>query len=241
MLQNEQTGPPPVLPTVLLPTLNAADARVTPDELNAALKALEDPQNSTVAIGSVVDELHLSATPEQIWGQVQKQRTEAAAPKPQTVPAVQTQQIGRQVRLGWRGMRGWVWVIFWCTGGFGLLSLLPRHSASVIKQNIPAAGIVVTGDSTSGSYTVQGTGPQRDVFVSGDHNNITVHGSARNVTVNGDHNGVWVIGSVEKVTVGQDYNAVHWTKEPPGNSVQPTVDGDNDSVSLIDPQAANRK
>jgi|GEM_PF-6468651 len=62
-----------------IPVPSAADARVTPDELNAALKTLEDTQNSTVAIGSVVDELRLNATPEQIWEQVQAQREQKLA------------------------------------------------------------------------------------------------------------------------------------------------------------------
>ncbi len=85
MLQHEQADPPAVAPTIPLPVSSAAEARVTPDELNAALKALEDRQSSTVAIGSVVDELRLNATPEQIWEQVQKQRAQKQGPKPVAV------------------------------------------------------------------------------------------------------------------------------------------------------------
>ena len=85
-------------------TLTAANARVTPDELNAALKTLEDKQSSTVATGSVVDELRLNATPEQIWEQVQQQRAQAAAAQ---TPPVQTDvgmsPLGRY-RYIWMGL-----------------------------------------------------------------------------------------------------------------------------------------
>ncbi len=232
MLQHEQTDPSAVSPAIPPPVPNAADARVTPDELNAALKALEDRQSSTVAIGSVVDELRLNATPEEIWAQVQKQRA-GAAPKPQTqaVPPVQTQQIGRQVRRGWHGMPGWIWILFWCSGGFGLLA----GGAHLVDPGTSSAGISISGDRVTGSYNVQGTGPQRDVSVSGDHDKITLHGEVRHLNVEGNGNTVTVIGSVEGVTVDSDDNTIHWTKELPGKAVRPEVSGDRNIIGQSAP------
>ncbi len=238
MLQHEQTDPQTVLPTISLPVPSAADARVTPDELNAALKALEDQQNSTVAIGSVVDELRLNATSEQIWEQVQRQRAQQAAeaaPKPQvqTVSAQQVRQpkIGRQVRRGWRHSKGWLWVIFWCTGGFGLLAGLPHW----LHHQPP--GIVVSGDGVKGDYQVKGTGSQRDVTVTGDGDKITVHGNVRVLTVDGDDEVVAVDGSVQGVRVHGDNSKVHWTKDnEAGFPVEPyEVSGDNTEASQSRP------
>ena len=80
-------------------TPTAADARVTPAELTAALKTLEDRQSSTVAIGSVVDELRLNATPEQIWEQVQQQRAQAATA--QTPPGQTDAEMSPLGRCRW--------------------------------------------------------------------------------------------------------------------------------------------
>lgn len=232
MLKHEQTDPSTVSPTLPLPVPNAAEARVTPDELNAALQALEDQQSSTVAIGSVVEELRLNATPEEIWAQVEKQRAEAV-PKPQTqaVPVMHNPKIGRQVRRGWRGMRGWLWVIFWCTGGFGLIAGLPH----LFHHQPP--GIVVSGDGVKGDYQVKGSGSQRDVTVTGDGDKITVHGNVRILTVDGDDGIVTVDGTVQGVRVHGDNSKVHWTKDnEAGFPVEPyEVSGDNTEASQSRP------
>ncbi len=241
---------------------SASEARVTPEELNAALKALDaDKQQAarreagTVPIGAVVDELGLDATPEQIWAQVQRQRADAdaqaaaqkaAADAPrealgraarsvresaaQAVASAQTPAAGRRRVRGWREMKGWLWVAFWCSGGLGWLTLSP-----LIHHNAAPAGIVVSGDSVTGSYNIQGTGPQRDVAVSGEHDAITLRGDVRNLNVDGANNTVTVIGSVEAVTVDDDGNAVHWTKEPAGKTVRPVITGDDDKVGLSGP------
>lgn len=232
MLQHEQTDPPAAAPTIPLPVPNAADARVTPDELNAALKALEDRQTSTVAIGSVVNELRLNATPEQIWEQVQQQRVEAAQKQPKAAVPMMPPKIGRHVRRGWREAKGWIWVLFWCSGGLGLISgglHMVHHAAA------PVAGIVISGDSVTGNYVVQGTGPQRDAVVSGEDDKITLRGDVRNLRVDGEDNTVTVIGSVEAVTVDNEGNSVHWTKQKPGKPVQPQVSGEDNKVGLSGP------
>lgn len=171
MLQHE-----PQEPTVP----NAAQVRVTPEELNAALKTLEDRQNSTVAIGSVVEELRLNATPEQIWEQVQKQREQdQQAPKP-AVFAQPNTPARRRLRT-WRGIKGWVWVLFWCSGGLGLLSGVAHlvHPAAAISGQL----VTIDGDETKMPISVQG----KDVVIAGDDDTITLRGKARSVTVSGDN------------------------------------------------------
>ena len=131
-------------------------------------------------------------------------------------------------------MKGWAWVLFWCCGGLGLLSAAPHllqhgHQSHSVTR---APGLVISGDAVSGNYEVQGTGDQRDVSISGDHDGITLRGNVRNLTVNGDYNAVQVVGSVESVQVDNDGNTVRWTKEPPGKTVQPVVSGDGNHVGL---------
>lgn len=231
MLQHEQTDPPTAAsPTVPLPVPNAADARVTPDELNAALKALEDRQTSTVAIGSVVNELRLNATPEQIWEQVQQQRAQKQVLKP-AATVTPNAPARRRIRT-WRDIKGWVWVLFWCSGGLGLFSgvaHLGHHAAA------PVVGIAISGDDVSGTYDITGTGPQRDAVVSGEDDKITLRGDVRNLRVDGEDNTVTVIGSVEAVTVDNEGNSVHWTKQKPGKPVQPQVSGEDNKVGLSGP------
>ena len=118
---------------------------------------------------------------------------------------------------GWGEIKVWLWILFWCSGGIGLLSSVPHW----LHHGPPPVGIHISGDDVSYNYTVKGTGPQRDVEVNGDNNKITLRGDVRNLSVDGDHNTVTVIGSVEAVTVDNDGNTVHWTKELPGKPVQP--------------------
>ncbi|MGI4788308.1 MAG: DUF3060 domain-containing protein [Janthinobacterium lividum] len=194
---------------------NAAQARVTPDELNAALKALDaDKQQvarleaSTVPIREVVDELHLDATPEQIWAQVQKQR----AQKEQTLPVeerssgVTKKVVTRRVLRGWREIKGWVWVLFWCSGGLGLFTLSPlfHHSTANSSQTI-----TISGASAAEEVYPQG----KDVVISGDEDTITLHGKARSVLVSGDDDKI-VTDTVQPVDIEGDNDTVKWTYAP---------------------------
>ena len=217
----------------------AAQVRVTSEELAQAINALEASKDEaarrlagTVPIGEVVQELKLEATPEEVWAQVQRQRAqvaqeEAARVRPATVPVVpMTRDVQRRARgwrrlgRGWSGIKGWLWVIFWCSGGLGLVSsvLHPSHT--------PASGIHVSGDNTVSTYNIH----HEDATVDGDHNKITLRGEVRHLTVDGDGNTVTVFGSVEAVTVDNDGNTVHWTKEPLGKTIQPAVSGDGNHV-----------
>ncbi len=235
MLQHEpQEHEPQEQPT----TIPAAQVRVTSEELAQAINALEASKDEaarrlagTVPIGQVVAELKLEATPEEVWAQVQRQRAQAAQEEAARVrPAVQaspvTQDVQRRARgwrrlgRGWRDMKGWLWILFWCGGGMGLVSsaLHPSHT--------PPPGIHVTGDNSTYTYNVH----HEDASVGGDHNTVTLRGDVRRLTVDGDGNTVTVIGTVEAVTVDNDGNTVHWTKEPPGKTIQPVVNGDSNHV-----------
>ncbi len=73
---NPQTQPPP-----------AAQVRVTPEELAAAVTALQirkEGQPGTIAIGDAVDELGLDVTPEEVLAEVQARRK--ATPKEERRP-----------------------------------------------------------------------------------------------------------------------------------------------------------
>lgn len=207
MLEHQQNEPL-TTPTVPLAVPNAAEARVTPDELSAALKTLEDRQANTVAIGSVVDELRLNATPEQIWEQVQAQREQqqqwAQTPKSAAAATTASAPARRLVR-GWRGIKGWVWIAFWCTGGLGLFSSL-AHLGQPVSN---AQTVIISGDSQTETIPVQG----KDVIISGDDDAITLQGQARSVTVSGDSN--ILAGDTPKAFESTgDGNKVQWTKAP---------------------------
>ena len=206
MLQHEQTDPP-VSPTIPLPVPNAADARVTPNELNAALKALEDRQNSTVAIGSVVDELRLNATPEQIWEQVQKHREQQQAPKAAVFKPTNA-PTRRRLRT-WHDIKGWVWVLFWCSGGLGLLSGV-LHRIQAPSAVMYLGTIIVSGDGQTETLPVQG----KDVAITGDGDKIVLQGKARSVSIVGDKN--TLRGDMPKVlNITGDGNDVQWKENEP--------------------------
>lgn len=236
--EQEQPAPPP-----------AAQIRVTSEELAQAINALEASKDEaarhlagTVPIGEVVAELKLEATPEEVWAQVQRQRAQAAqaqaaqeearrvrpvaVPVPQDVRVRQRARGWRRAARGWWEIKGWLWILFWCCGGLGLVTsaLHPSHTTT-------PAGIQVKGDGNVHTYLVH----HEDAAVEGDANKITLRGDVQRLTVDGDHNTVTVISTVEAVTVDNDGNTVHWTKEPPGKTIHPIVDGDGNHVGLSVP------
>lgn len=207
MLEHEpQETPAPQTFTAQIP---AAQRRVSAEELTRAVSALEDAKAAervagVAPIGQVVDELGLDSTPEEIWAQIQKQRAEAA-PKPQvqSVPAVQTQHIARHVRRGWRHSKGWLWVIFWCTGGFGLLAGLPH----LLNTQTATTGneLTINGDFVTQPVNAQG----KDVVINGDIDHVTLQGVARSVEVNGDF--VTVTGDApQNYVINGDGDNVHF-------------------------------
>ncbi len=214
MLQHESQEP--TVPS----SLPASQARVTPEELNAALEALDaDKQRAarlqaeTVPLGEAVDGLGLDATPEQIWAQVQRQRADAA----QAVASARTPAAGRRRVRGWREMKGWLWVAFWCSGGLGLFAELPH----LIHRAPP--GIEVSGDRSTLTYAV----PNEDVTVSGDGDTITLSGTCKTLTVSGEHNTIRVVGTVGSIVTDGDGNTVTYSR-----GCAPTVSNDGDGNKI---------
>jgi len=103
MLKNQETEQPSPIPSSQAPS---SAPRVTPDELNAALAAIEARKQAeaahlagTIALDQAVSELHLDSTPGEIWAEVQAQR--AAAPQ-KSLPQTRTLPPKRA-----RFLRGW--------------------------------------------------------------------------------------------------------------------------------------
>ena len=93
MLKNQEADQPSQTPSS--PTPSGAP-RVTPEELNAALAAIEARRQAeaahlagTIPIDQAVSDLHLNSTPDEIWAEVKTQREKASLP---TVPVEQPQQ-----------------------------------------------------------------------------------------------------------------------------------------------------
>ena len=235
--EQEQSAPTP-----------AAHIRVTSEELAQAINALEASKDEaarhlagTVPIGEVVAELKLEATPEEVWAQVQKQRAqaaeaqaaqeEAALARPAPPVAVRTPQDmrvrqrargWRRVVRGWQGIKGWLWILFWCCGGVGLVSgvLHPSHTA--------AAGIQVKGD---GQTLTSGT-LGKDVEVSGDKDTLTLQGNCPTLTITGDGNYIRVEGTVKRVITDGDGNIVVYTQ---GAAPALSGNGDGNHVEPLTP------
>ena len=228
----EQTPAVPTSPA----QIPAAERRVSAEELTRAVTALEDAKAAeriagVAPIGQVVDELGLDSTPEDIWAQVQRQRAEAAVPKPQkhSVPVLQP-QIVRQARRGWRGMRGWIWVIFWCTGGFGLLAGLPHLLDHRIHATPDGDSIIISGDGQTLTTNPAG----KLVEVGGDGDTVVLTGNSHWLIVNGDHNTIRVKGKIDRLTTDGDKNTVLLSAGP---APIVTGHGDGNKIEQTNPQA----
>ena len=202
--------------------LPAANQRVTAEELSRAVSALDEARAAeqicgTAPIGQVVEELNLDATPEEIWAQVQQQRAEDAAKMALAQTARVSPAARRRVR-GWREIKGWVWILFWCCGGVGLVSHWV-HPAG------PPAGVVVTGDAQTLTSATAG----KRVEVSGSGDTLTLTGDCPVLTITGDGNHIRVQGRVGRVVADGDSNTVIFTTAPApvlsgdgnGNTVKP--------------------
>ena len=99
MLKNQDTVPEPHVSQA-----PSGAPRVTPDELNAALAAIEarrQAEAKTIPLDQAVSELHLDSTPDEIWAEVQAQRAKASAPQ-QHVPVQAVPQAVLRSRRGSR-------------------------------------------------------------------------------------------------------------------------------------------
>ena len=92
MLKNQETEQPSPIPSSQAPS---SAPRVTPDELNAALAAIEarkQAEAKSIPIDQAVSELHLDSTSEEIWAEVQAQRAAAARQSQAEIQATQQSQ-----------------------------------------------------------------------------------------------------------------------------------------------------
>ena len=228
MLQHEPQEQPLSIPP--------AQIRVTAEELAAAINALEASKDAaarhlagTVPIGQVVEEMKLDATPEEIWTQVQKQRAqaareaaqreEAARVRPVTMPIIpvvpdkkQARAATRRVLRGWRGIKGWVWILFWCCGGGSLFSVIPHllHSTSAIS---------ISGDNQTFTSATLG----KEVEVSGDNDTLILQGNCPTLTISGDYNHIRVEGTVRRIIADGDGNIITYS-----TGSMPAISGSGD-------------
>lgn len=114
---------------------------------------------------------------------------------------------------GWREIKGWVWVLFWCSGGLGLVStaLHSFHTAPV--------GVHISGDNQT---LISGT-QNKDVEVSGDKDTLTLRGNCPTLTIAGDNNHIRVEGTVGRVIADGANNTVTYAAGP-----VPIMGGDGD-------------
>ena len=221
MLQHEPQEQTPETP--------AAQIRVTSEELAQAINALETSKDEaarrlagTVPIGEVIQELKLEATPEEIWAQVQRQRAQAAREEasraqPVALPPAPVSQnkraAGRRRVRGWREIKGYAWVLFWCCGGGGLLTTA-LHSFRAAP-----AGAQISVDNQTLTSGTQG----KDVEVTGDSDTLTLRGDCPTLTITGEHNRIRVEGKVGRVVTDGENNTVTYTVGP-----APVLSGDGD-------------
>jgi hypothetical protein len=107
----------------------------------------------------------------------------------------------RRLGRGWSGVKGWLWILFWCGGGMGLVSgvLHPSHSTAAVS---------ISGD---GQTLTSGTlGKNADV--SGDNDTLTLQGNCPTLTITGDGNRIRVEGAVGRVIADGDGNTVVYTQ-----------------------------
>ena len=128
------------IPQPQTPSPSAAQVRVTPEELAAAVTALQirkEGQPGTIAIGDAVDELGLDVTPEEVLAEVQARR---------------------QVRKPKRRRDYWAFacaVVCAVPLAFGTFYRLPVHSNAPARPALPVAQ----------AETLSGVGDEQQVYV----------------------------------------------------------------------------
>lgn len=157
---NPQTQSPP-----------AAQVRVTPEELAAAITALQirkEGQPGTIAIGDAVEELGLDVTPEEVLAEVQARQQQAASKK--------RVSRGRQFILG-LGLAG---VLLGLTvDGNGLLHRIDgsdarQASTDMTPLSIKAAPNLTVGDASGKIETLSEVGDNQPVRCTFDNQSSTL-------------------------------------------------------------------
>ena len=206
----------------------AAQIRVTSEEMTAAINALQAGKDEaarhlagTVPIGEVVSELNLDATPEEVWAQVQRQRAQAAQEEAGRVraaaPFTQSKNAGRRRVRVWHDVKGWVWILFWCSGGLGLVSTALHHNST--------QAVSISGDNQTLTSGTLG----KEAEVSGDRDTLVLRGNCPALTITGDGNHIRVEGRIGRIIADGDRNTVVYTQGGPpalsgsgdGNTVTP--------------------
>ena len=145
--------------------------------------------------------MNLEATPEEVWAQVQKQRAQARERQASQTEAlgmatVTKKAVARRVR------RGWLWVLLFCTGGLGWMTLdsYLHHP----PEADPSVSIVISGDN----QTITSNPAGKVVEVSGDSDIVTLNGNSRFLIVNGSHNIIRVKGRIGSLVTDGNKNTV---------------------------------
>ena len=136
MLKNQDTVPEP--------PISVSKARVTPEELTAALAVIEKRRQAeaarvagTIPLDEAISELHLDSTPDEIWTEVQKQRSQASETRSEQAnqaPGIQPfMAFQRQKRR--RFWRRLIPATFLCYG-LSYFGILP-HSWSGTTRSAP--------------------------------------------------------------------------------------------------------
>lgn len=253
MLQNEQQEEPQSIPP-----LPAAQRRVTPEELNAALEALESRRQEqahqvqqTVAIGEVVQELDLPVTPEEVWQQIQAQRAQKSAPPPPAeskladmvnetlhAAAQHAHKAAGQAAAAAQSAVAEAMAAESYRRAQGRVKRRGRggsFAAVIVLACLGWAwfsaghGLMVNGDQATETYT----GYHGSLVVNGDTDQVTLRGDAGTLIVNGDHCRVTVTGTVEHIIVDGDHDTVAWGREAHGQSPSVMNNGDGNHIERL--------
>jgi hypothetical protein len=233
-----------------------AQRRVTADELNAALNALESRKQEeakqgreTVAIGEVVQELGLDLTPEEIWQQIESQRAAQSSP-PKTPPAEsphlaqtvnETLHAAAQQAHKIAGQASAAAAATYIAaqaaqsrrhgrsrrGGLGVLGILLALTCIGIASFSSNHGLMINGDHAIIPYA----GHYGTAVVTGDEDTITLSGGCDTLTVLGDHDHITITGTVKHIVTLGDDNIIQWTQQPSGQSPSISDNGDGNRIS----------
>lgn len=125
--------------------VSAPQARVTPEELSAALAAIEARKQAeasrlagTIPIEQAISELHLDSSPEELWTEVQASRAKAEATRQkqaQQAAAAQWVIAPSRPKRRRRGLRIFLPLLgIWTVFHFGIVPQIFSHHRPAIRQ-----------------------------------------------------------------------------------------------------------
>ncbi len=257
MLQNQQneiTDPPKVSFSSTPSSADAAQVRVTPEELTQALNALQKSKeeeasqlNGTLSIGQAVDEMGLDSTPEEIWKHIQAQRLqkEQEAQRQQEQEAqrheaeAQKQSIGKQAEAIAAGIAA------------GKIAYDAAHAAQQRKERkrrrngpnpifallavgcfffFTGHGVMVNDSHRTTTYV----GNHNVAMINGNDDTITFSGDCSILIVDGNSDHIVIEGHVKHVIANGNDNTAIWSKRI--NSEAPSIiDNGHNNTMMINP------